>query len=107
MPFYNTIRLTNNELWHAVHQARNQGDKVLTYYQFIQNSMSPSQVHAGMVGLAIVIKNTPLTSIRRAICDLTLDGHLVKTEHLRPGPYGKPEYMWRLARKEDFQYGPI
>ena len=37
----------------------------------------------------------PLTSIRRAITNLTDAGRLVKTDEYRPGIYGKREHIWR------------
>jgi hypothetical protein len=39
----------------------------------------------------------PLTSIRRAITNLTNDGALVKTKNKKMGLYGKPEYVWVLT----------
>ena len=38
----------------------------------------------------------PLTSIRRAIHDLTDKGLLFKTDRKRHGLYGRPEYIWSL-----------
>jgi predicted ArsR family transcriptional regulator len=52
---------------------------------------SPSQVHAD------ILRTSPLTSVRRSISNLTADGKLVKTERKVQGPYGRPEYVWRLA----------
>lgn len=39
--------------------------------------------------------NYPITSIRRAITNLTKDGKLIKTSNMRPGEYGKPTYAWK------------
>ena len=38
----------------------------------------------------------PLTSVRRAITNLSSDGELVKTNDKVTGIYGKPEHLWRL-----------
>jgi hypothetical protein len=39
----------------------------------------------------------PITSIRRALSDLTSEGKLTKTENKKLGPYGKHEFTWKLA----------
>lgn len=39
----------------------------------------------------------PITSIRRALTDLTRRGKLVKTAIRTVGPYGRAEFCWRLA----------
>ncbi len=46
---------------------------------------------------------TPLTSVRRAITNLTADGYLEKTERQQPGMYGKMTYTWRLVRTPGYQ----
>ena len=45
----------------------------------------------------------PLTSIRRALTNLTSAGKLVKTDVQRTGMYGRPERAWRLAEPVDEQ----
>ena len=42
-------------------------------------------------------RNIPITSVRRAISDLTRNGDLVKTDKQVMGIYGRKEYVWRLA----------
>ena len=57
---------------------------------------SPSEI------LIYCMKHTvPLTSVRRAVTNLTNRGDLVKTDKQVKGPYGRPEYQWRLAHKYD------
>jgi hypothetical protein len=46
---------------------------------------------------------TPITSVRRAITNLTTTGHLEKTDKQRPGMYGKKVYVWRYARTAGHQ----
>jgi hypothetical protein len=38
----------------------------------------------------------PITSIRRALTNLTEQGLLVKTDLQRMGAKGKPEYIWKV-----------
>ena len=54
---------------------------------------TPSQI---AVELYKELSGVPLTSIRRAITNLTFPGSLVKTNVKTTGPYGRPEYYWRL-----------
>jgi hypothetical protein len=42
----------------------------------------------------------PVTSIRRAITDLTVQDKLVKTNVMEIGGYGKDEHTWRLPNEE-------
>lgn len=46
-------------------------------------------------------RDTLLTSIRRAISNLTRDGVLEKTDNMVDGGYGSPVHCWRLAQKND------
>lgn len=38
----------------------------------------------------------PITSIRRAMTNLTEKGYIFKTNHQRTSLYGKPEYIWEI-----------
>ena len=60
----------------------------------INNEFSPSQMLQKMESMGKLI---PITSVRRAISDLTRDGKLVKTDKQVMGIYGRKEYVWRLA----------
>lgn len=42
----------------------------------------------------------PLTSVRRAITNMTNAGFLEKTSMRQTGVYGKKEYVWRYAVKQ-------
>ena len=41
----------------------------------------------------------PITSIRRAMTNLTDDGMIVKTQETVKGVYGKNEHLWSLPEK--------
>lgn len=43
-----------------------------------------------------VLPNSPVTSVRRAMTNLTTAGLLVKTEHKKAERYGRRNYLWRL-----------
>ena len=55
-------------------------------------AMSPSECHAKAFG-----PDVPLTSVRRAITNLTRAGLLVRTAMKVRGPYGRAEHVWRRA----------
>jgi len=43
----------------------------------------------------------PITSIRRAITNLTDDEKIVKTQKTTKGIYGKKEHLWALPKKTE------
>jgi hypothetical protein len=90
--FHNTVGETGTALARSEAKAKTQEEKVLAFYSIDKyHNMSPSYVHSNILPYA------PLTSVRRAISNLTKQGKLVKTKHMVDGPYGKKEYCWRLA----------
>lgn len=96
--FYNTIDLTGQELEKAKAQTLKQEELIATIFKKnCHKEISPSQI------LEIVNKyyglNWPLTSIRRAITNLTEEMALIKTPKMVDGIYGKPEHLWRFNLK--------
>lgn len=64
--------------------------------------MSPSQIFKFLSDKGY---KYPLTSVRRAISDLTKDEILVKDtdeKKMVMGLYGKPEHTWKLNSKKPF-----
>jgi hypothetical protein len=75
-------------------KAENQNDAVLELFQKhakLSPSMALSKYRLGTG------KNPPLTSIRRAITDLTKAGKLEMTSEKMKGSYGRDEYFWKIA----------
>ena len=58
--------------------------------------MSPSMVLA-RAGL-----NCPITSIRRAMTNLSNEGHLEKTDDYVFGMYAKREHLWTLPTEKNY-----
>jgi hypothetical protein len=54
----------------------------------------PGQWAAAMAQIGV--NDTPITSIRRGMTNLTNSGHLIKTDRLITGAKGKPESIWKL-----------
>ena len=95
MSFYNTIHETGNTLKESHRKVRSQEGKILNYFLMYGKPLSPSMISQKMN------LNCPLTSIRRAFTNLTIDNKLIKTDEYTIGDYGKREHLWRLRTEED------
>jgi hypothetical protein len=51
--------------------------------------------------LSISGLNCPITSIRRAMTNLSDNGKLEKTNEFVMGNYGKKEHLWQLPKKPE------
>lgn len=92
MNFHNTNNETGAVLERSEAKVRTQEDRILDHFRR-GGEHTPDEVWGHL------FKNgTPLTSVRRAITNLTNDGYLEKTERQRIGMYGKQVYTWRYAR---------
>ena len=93
--YYNTTSEAGDTLKYSQVKAETQTEKVLAFFfKYREDMFTPSSVHGYIGG------NSPLTSTRRAISDLTKDNKLEKTIYKGSGSYGKPEYCWRLKKQE-------
>ena len=91
--FHNTTSERGEQLKLYRERAATQEDEVLRVYRTYRHALAPSQVQQMSPRLRVC----PLTSIRRAIHELTDAGRLVKLERKACGPFGRPEYLWELA----------
>lgn len=91
MSYHNTQGLEDTAEYER--KALTQEQMIMAFFEHhgLGELFSPSEVNN------IVLPNAPLTSVRRAMSDLTREGLLIKTEHITDGPYGRPEGLWRLA----------
>ena len=87
--YYNTTNIADAALKQEWRKTEKQEDVVLALFEK-HNRMTASECWRRYG------TTTPLTSIRRAITDLTNEGKLVKTSNKKPGIYGKPEYEYQL-----------
>ena len=92
MNYYNTTNLIGDNLLKEIANAKGQEEKITIFFKSRALSyFSPSDI------LREVFNNSvPLTSIRRAITNLTDRGVLIKTDKQKPGLYGKSVYCWKL-----------
>tara|TARA_R100000742_G_C4191928_1_gene23737 strand:- start:194 stop:409 length:216 start_codon:yes stop_codon:yes gene_type:complete len=63
---------------------------IYKHFKLHRKPLSPSMV------LKQLNLNCPLTSVRRAMTNLTTDGKLFKTNSFVIGDYAKPEHLWEL-----------
>jgi Fe2+ or Zn2+ uptake regulation protein len=95
--FYNTITVSGRLLKKCKQDAEKQESIILDYFKkHSKLEFSACDVH---IGLRI---NAPLTSVRRAITNLTSQGFLNKTGNKKIGTYGKPVNTWAITVKIKF-----
>lgn len=87
--FHNTTNLVGQHLARAESKAQTQEDVVLAVFDASRSGMlTPEDV------LPHMPQGTPLTSVRRAISNLTERGLLRKTSQMREGKYGATIHYW-------------
>ena len=89
--FYNTINDVSSVLVTSHTNTRTQEAIILDCFKSAQEPLSPSMVHF------LTKLKCPITSIRRAMSDLSKDGKLVKFEQFTIGKFGKKEHLWMEA----------
>lgn len=94
--FYNTINLAARDLTIAQECALGQERRILRFFiqQGNKKSFAPSDVHSLVFSKSILI-----TSVRRAMTNLTNRDDLLKCATMIQGPHGKPEHLWIVAAK--------
>lgn len=87
---YKTVPVTREQ----ERKALNQEERVLKFCQFMGTSawFRIDEIHK-----KCFTERTPITSVRRAVTNLTDLCKLEKSAGTVPGPYGKPVHRWRLA----------
>lgn len=93
MTYHVTTPIDSIELAQAAHTAKLQDECVMAIFRFHRRAMTPSQVHeAGL----LLGRKWLITSVRRSMTNLAAAGALEHLDIRRPGPWGKPETVWRL-----------
>ena len=91
MTYYNTTQETGASLTLSHQKVKSQDDAIYQYFVSTGKALSPSMV-LNELGL-----NCPITSVRRAMCNLTKEGKIFKTKETVLGMYGKKETLWMLS----------
>ena len=97
--FFNTIKLTGEDLTKAKLQAGKQEDKMLSFFtDYSKNSFTRHEVRDYMILQKRINENTPESSIGRALNTLMREGKIVKLLAMRMGKYGKSNHLWTLKK---------
>lgn len=99
--FYNTPGLQGKDLEEAVSSAKSQQEAVLAFFKKRpQFEFTPFEVLNLLRQYRpdLIHQAVPITSIRRAITNLTRSEPplLVKTKNQKPEKYGSPNFTWKL-----------
>ena len=90
--YYNTNDESGENLQNSRQNSDKQKDVIYRVFESNPNmTLTPFEIEAA------VAQSWTITSIRRAITDLTSEGKLEKTEIKRMGPYGKQTYCWKYS----------
>ena len=96
--YYNTNDEKGSSLSESRGKAINQNVLVLNVFKLFPNdNLSPNEVAKYIVNT--FNREFPITSIRRAITDLTSEGNLEKTDEKKMGNWGKRVHTWKLKNK--------
>jgi len=96
--YHNTTGLEDRALEKRLEQAESQEERAEAFFRARKGRrFTPFEVQER------AFPNTPITSVRRAISNLTEAGVLRKTEETREGRYGQPNHTWTLAPNEGEQ----
>ena len=91
MSHYNTTNETGSDLQLLRGKARKQEESILALFK----TMPTTEMSAWHVER---YTSYPITSVRRAITDLSQAGKLTCTGRKHIGPYGRSCYTWRLSK---------
>ena len=90
--YHNTTGLKGKELIKRQLKAGSQNDAILKFFnRYPCRDFTPYEVWKAMN-----LPCTPITSIRRALSDLTKLEYLVRTDEKRLGQYGELTHCWKL-----------
>ena len=96
--FFNTTSETNPELATYKAKADTQEETILAFFEeAVHPCYTPSEIWK------MVLHKAPLTSVRRAMTNLSTEGKLKKTIVQRKGYYGRLEHSWRLVNADPKQ----
>ncbi len=92
-PFYNTIKESGVDLAKSNTQASKQEERII---DLMNIPCTPFEMHEKYCQL---YPEVPITSIRRAMTNLSNKGILEKTEDKKTEKYGKANYVWKRTNQ--------
>ena len=97
--YFNTTNESGSQLLKYQNQALSQDQRLLAYFEESYNINGDYLLLTPTAALNRVFNNSvPITSVRRALSNLTRDHKLIKDGQTK-GPYGRPEHYWRLVER--------
>lgn len=96
LDFHNTINETGEKLTELKQNAKTQQEKILNHFFRNHGHMyTPFDIQTYVLPFA------PITSVRRAITNLTNQGHLIKENEIfqRVEKHGVANYRWSFNKK--------
>ena len=95
--YYNTLVSTVNKLREYKEKSNKQEDLILELFKLNPKlELSPFEVQTALKRFNVL--TAPITSIRRAITDLTSSRKLVRTKTRKLGPYGRDSFCWKYSK---------
>ena len=92
---HNTTNEDGKTLTDFDNKAKSQEERILEYLK--QHEPLLVLLTPSLAQHKVFNNKIPITSVRRALSNLTRDGHLEKCGKVM-GQYGRPEHNWRLSR---------
>ena len=89
--YHNTTNQSKDFVDKQIEVCKTQEDTIYNIF-IARKQLSPSQ--AWEIYQTLTGKNTPITSIRRAISNLSKEGYLAITTRTIAGMYNKPEHIY-------------
>lgn len=95
MGFYNTTKESGQQLLDFQEKTENQEKLIFAFFEkHRDHAFTPFEIMEAMNLIGV-----PITSIRRAMSDLTKSGKIVKTNKMKPGRKGRRNYTWKFNGK--------
>ena len=94
MSYYNTVSESGQLLLNYRAITENQDAQVLKVFARLKRPLGASEIFEFLRGSMEIPMETPITSIRRSITNLTGEMKLRKTEEKGKGKYGRNECKW-------------
>lgn len=92
--YYNTNNESGEVLLNSIKNSKKQEDAIMVIFNYYKTNLSPDEIQGILVDRSE--KTYPITSIRRAITNLTKNGKLKKTTQMKKGAWGKLTHTWKL-----------
>ena len=98
MNYYNTNKLSGKDLETAINKAKSQERQITLFMKANSDkSYTPFQLQDEFIKDYNIL--FPITSVRRALTNLTSDNILIKSDKMVIGDYGSSNHTWKYGGK--------